>query len=129
MAKRFPKAISDKFVESYLGAALWSSNDESDESGGEPLDQNYGTEDIAEASIVKAINDCNSFIEANSGDLAKAGDDEQNGYDFWLTRNGHGAGFWDRGYDKGVGKRLSDASEAFGQLNPVVGDDGKIYFE
>jgi hypothetical protein len=126
MAK-FPKAISDKFVEAYLETALWSSNDESDESGGEPLDKNYGTADIAEESIAKAIKDCNSFIKANGADLEEAGDDSQNGHDFWLTRNGHGAGFWDRGYEAGVSKRLTDAAHAAGSSDAYVGDDGKVY--
>ena len=38
----------EDFVDSYIEAALWSTNDESDESGGEPLDQNYDSSDIAE---------------------------------------------------------------------------------
>lgn len=32
---------SDEFVDAFFEAALWSSNDESDESGGEPMDANY----------------------------------------------------------------------------------------
>src|SRR5208282_4942052 len=31
----------DKFTQAYIVAALWSSNDNSDPSGGEPLDSNY----------------------------------------------------------------------------------------
>lgn len=34
--------------------------------------------------------------------------------DFWLTRNGHGAGFWDRGAGS-VGKRLTDAAKSYGE--------------
>lgn len=44
----------DKFTRQYLETALWSSNDESDDSGGEPFDFNYTTEDIAEESIAAA---------------------------------------------------------------------------
>lgn len=48
------------------------------------------------------------------------------GHDFWLTRNGHGAGFWDR--DLGdVGDKLSEASKAAGEVDLYVGDDGKVY--
>lgn len=45
--------------------------------------------------------------------LAVAGDGEQNGNDFWYTRNGHGVGFWDRGYEQ-TGDRLTEAAHKFG---------------
>lgn len=48
------------------------------------------------------------------------------GHDFWLTRNGHGAGFWDRGMGK-LGDRLADAARAYGSVDLYVGDDKKIY--
>lgn len=37
------------------------------------------------------------------------------GHDFALTRNGHGAGFWDRGLGE-VGERLSAAARAAGEV-------------
>ena len=49
-----------------------------------------------------------------------------NGHDFWLTRNRHGAGFWDRGLEF-VGINLTDAAHAWGEFNLYVGDDGLIY--
>ena len=45
--------------------------------------------------------------------LDKAGDDEQNGHDFWLTRRRHGAGFWDRGYGDSVGEILTKIAQMF----------------
>lgn len=38
---------------------------------------------------------------------------EQTGHDFILTANGHGTGFWDRGYDTGLGRALSDACKGY----------------
>ena len=49
------------------------------------------------------------------------------GHDFWLTRNRHGAGFWDRGYPEAIGKALTDAAHAEGSADWCVGDDGNIY--
>jgi hypothetical protein len=49
------------------------------------------------------------------------------GHDFWLTRNGHGAGFWDGEWYKEVGERLTKASKAFGEVNIYVGDGDLIY--
>ena len=39
------------------------------------------------------------------------------GHDYWLTRNGHGAGFWDRPeiYGEVNAKKLTDISESFGE--------------
>lgn len=47
---------------------------------------------------------------------------EQHGHDFALTRNHHGAGFWDRGYGD-VGDRLTEAAQAYGE-HSVLTDDG-----
>jgi hypothetical protein len=126
MAKKLPKPTSDKFLRQYLETMLWSTNDNSDESGGDPLDKNYGISDISDELLASSIKDCNAFIKMAGEKLDQAGDDEQNGHDFWLTRNGHGAGFWDRGYGP-VGDELSRMAKTFGGYDPHVGDNGKIY--
>ena len=118
-------------TENYLIAALWSSTDNTNEQGGDPLDANYSLDDIAPESVEQAEKDCLAFIAENDGDID--GDYEQAGYDFWLTRNHHGAGFWDGDWDEErngmIGQRLTEASHKFGEVNAVVGDDGKIYLE
>jgi len=48
-------------------------------------------------------------------------------HDFWLTRNGHGAGFWDGDWDDETGKRLTTISKKYVEIDLYVGDDGKIY--
>lgn len=48
------------------------------------------------------------------------------GHDLWLTRNGHGAGFWDRGAGA-VGDYLSDMARPLGEQSLYFGDDGRIY--
>lgn len=53
---------------------------------------------------------------------------EQLGHDFWLTRNGHGAGYWDRGLGE-LGDRLADAARAHGTAGLYVGDDGLVHHE
>jgi hypothetical protein len=49
------------------------------------------------------------------------------GHDFWLTRNGHGAGFWDGDLSEDVGNALTEAAKKFGECHLYVGDDGQIY--
>lgn len=120
----------DDFTRAYIEAALWSSHDESTPEGGDPLDLNYGVEDIAPESLMKIQQDCDDFRDiAPLLWLAHCGlSDYSAGHDFWLTRNHHGAGFWDRGLGK-VGDALTTLAERFGEVDFVVGDDGKIYQE
>jgi hypothetical protein len=57
---------------------------------------------------------------------AETFDDGQIGHDFWLTRNGHGAGFWDRfsdGEGEAYGRALTEAAKPYGSTNLYVGDD------
>jgi hypothetical protein len=116
----------DDFTRGYIRAALWSTNDESDESGGVPLDENYGPEDLTVEALDKMIQDCDKFQQENSELLAQAGEPARNGHDFWLTRNGHGAGFWDRGYPEAIGEALSDAARKAGEVDLYV-SRGKIH--
>ena len=41
----------DEFTRGYIDAALWSSTDNSDEGGGQPLDSNYSVNDIIKQAI------------------------------------------------------------------------------
>lgn len=118
-------STTDAFTDAYLECALWSSTDESRDDGGDPLDDNYGPDDIDNLALASAIEDCRDFQKENASDLEGL-DLEQAGHDFWLTRNRHGAGFWDRGLgDKG--ERLTKASHGYGEVCLVVGDDGKVH--
>lgn len=117
----------DTFVKQYLVTALWSSNDESTPEGGEPMDANYSIDDISFETMQQAKADCKRFLELAS-DIIYKYDIETAGHDFWLTRNGHGAGFWDGDYGDD-GDLLTEICKTFGECNPWVGDDGKIYIE
>jgi hypothetical protein len=117
----------EEMLEHYLICALWSSMDNADPSGGEPLDANYDTFDIATESRAKALEECTAFVMANAALLENISA-KQAGHDFWLTRNGHGAGFWDRGLGE-VGERLTKACKMFESKDAIIGDDNKIYFE
>ena len=115
----------DTFTEAYFTCALWSTNDESTPQGGNPLDDNYGVEDIAPDTLAAMAEDCRAFQEGHGEDIAA--DLGRAGHDFWLTRNGHGAGFWDGDWPEEVGERLTEASKAYGEFDLYVGDDGLIY--
>ncbi len=62
------------------------------------LEQPPGDADLAPLTRAEAFMACSNFRRAASEmnvDLRDC-DPEQIGHDLWLTRNGHGAGFWDR---------------------------------
>lgn len=115
------------FTDSYIETALWSTNDESNESGGVPLDRNYSQSDIDAETLAAMKRDCDEFYSAEEefwlpeeyGAGAQVGiDDERAGHDFWLTRNGHGTGFWDEeDLSEENQKHLSDASKKFGTFD------------
>ena len=115
----------------YLECALWASLDNADESGGEPLDANYGLEDFAPETLKEAAEECAQFAADAAEDLERSDASlEQVGHDFFLTRNRHGTGFWDRGdehYPADVRRRLTEAAHAWGTWEPYVGDDGRLY--
>lgn len=114
----------DDFTKAYLETAIWSSNDESDERGGKPLDANYSIEDFTVKSLRGAIEDCKAFQKDNASDLEGI-KPSQAGHDFWLTRNDHGVGFSDRGLGD-VGVRLKAACRPYGTVYLMV-YRGKIH--
>lgn len=123
------------FTQAYIAAALWSSMDNSDENtGGDPLDKNYGPNDLAPEARAKMDADCKAFYDAHGDQLTDDNCkytgcpvDEYAGHDFWLTRNHHGAGFWDGDWVEPIATQLTDAAHKFGEVDLYVGDDGQIY--
>ena len=133
MTKVYTCTDMDSFVTQYAETALWSSidftEDENDAADDRPLDKNYDICDLHSDTIREMIEDCDNFREANKELLEKAeelGQDEtQCAYDFWLTRNGHGAGFWDRGTGE-TGDKLTEACKAFGNVD-LYSHEGEVY--
>ena len=130
------QAALDAFTLAYIEAALWASNDDSTPQGGEPLDANYSIDDIDPDTLERMADDCRRFQEENAADLAlynhrQWSAAELGGHDFWLTRNGHGCGFWDRDdcLPEEAGERLTAAAEACREYYLYVGDDGVVYGE
>ena len=116
------KSTHALFLDAYIAVALWSSTDDNDV----PLDETYTTGDLSGELMDQMIEDCAAFIA--KADLP----DErftQAGHDFWLTRNGHGVGFWARPevYGEEKAQELTALAESFGPVDLYVGDDGRIY--
>jgi len=118
-----------QFVDHYIQAALWSSVDDHDR----PLDDhNY---ELAEETKRKLYDHCVEFLKVANDEIISNRENfpsakimyQQAGHDFWLTRCGHGVGFWDRPEFWGENETLSDISEKFGNVDLYIGDDNLIY--
>ena len=110
--------VEYEILESYLEAAIWT---EEEEVG--PASIN----DISDESREDANKDVLKFMSI-AGALLNDIEPSQIGHDLWLTRNGHGAGFWDRGLGD-VGDKLSDIARNMGEKSLYRGDDGKIHID
>ncbi len=121
----------DDFTQAYFEAALFSSNDDNDY----PMDRNYDISDFSPETKQKMIEDCETFQTENAPLLVddniisgRWDADQLGGHDFWLTRNGHGAGFWEKSdWDEEAGKKLTEAAKKFGEFDLYIGDDGTIW--
>lgn len=115
----------DDFTAAYIEAALWASSATNDKTGEEYESlEKFDFDAIDQGTLDRMAADCAKFQAENAADLALAADlgDYRNreytpaaraGHDFFLTRCGHGVGFWDRDLGE-VGERLSAAAEKFG---------------
>ncbi len=137
----------DTFTTAYIEAALWSTSaelgrcaackndavqaqgDHCATCGGDVRgtdrslqDMDFGFGDIAPETLAVMVADCAKFQAEN--DLSECGDG-QAGHDFWLTRNGHGAGFWDGDWPE-TGDALTEAAKAYGEVCLYVGDDMQV---
>lgn len=116
------------FVSAYITTMLWSTA--GTDSNGEEFDDLLSFE-LSPETLEQVKVDCFKFYEDNFITLsyldAKGKHSfELSGHDFWLTRAGHGAGFWDRGLGI-AGEVLTEASKKFKEVTPYIGDDGLIY--
>ncbi len=91
--------------------------------------ESFSREDIDPNSLIQAYLDIKKFI-TTAGSLAitealEANDRFQLGMDFWLTRNRHGAGFFDHSYDN---EQQLTTAQNLKEVDLYIGDDHKLHF-
>ncbi len=117
----------NRMLNQYIATMFWASSDDV-----EYLDSLYDFSDLSEEALTASKKDLEEFVK-KAGSLVDGLDDTDIAHDFWLTRNGHGVGFWDRKYsdeidpEGNLGDRLTEIAKTFKEVHPYVGDDGKIY--
>lgn len=106
----------------YLSAALWTSDGDDER----PLESQYSLTDLTFETIINAEKVCTAFAAANADTIESAGlTQAQVGHDLWLTRNGHGAGFWDRDIGE-AGTLLTTACEFLGEVYAIETGNGQV---
>lgn len=108
----------DTMVEAYLTAAEWTAPDENGMERDLPGGEFRPTAGRDTKTVADARKDCADFV-TEAGPLLSEWTADQAGHDFWLTRNGHGTGFWDRGLGA-VGDVLTDIAQSFGSEDAYV---------
>lgn len=116
----------EAFFDAYVECAFWSSrvNNCIPEEDPTPLDEFFEPADLTDEARASLLADCRDFLISNR-DLIGDLDMSQCGHDFWLSRNGHGTGFWDRGTGK-QGDDLHAAAKVYGSVDFWITVDGKI---
>jgi len=118
-------------VGSYLETALWTEGDESndEEEENELADKSiYDFSDIAKFKAkyeIEWFTDTVCYIYPNAFSSVS---NTSIGHDLWLSRNGHGAGFFDRYYEEDIKDLLMYLSRLLGQINLEVVDDKVEFF-
>ena len=116
----------DEFTRGFIEAALSMVPDDE----GKAHNKSYDIADIVPSTLREMVDDCKDFQESNVADLEeyreRGRSDTDAGYDFFLTRNGHGAGFWAPRLGA-LGERLTKAAKVYGSFDLYVGENGKLY--
>jgi hypothetical protein len=126
----------DPMARQYVATALWSTTDGTTPDGGDPLDRRYTGTDIEYQSLARMVADCDAFRDLVAAELPfvlAECDEADLGHDLWLTRAGHGAGFWDGAYawlDReglNVGEMLTRLCKRLPARSLYVGDEACIH--
>ncbi len=92
----------ESFYQGYVACLLWT----------EGVDAGNSL-DLTESLRRESHTDCRNFFRDYAPLFGT--NYEQAGHDFWLSRNGHGTGFFDRDYD-GFENQLQEAARRYGSV-------------
>ena len=128
----------DEFIKGYIGAALWTGVERKDDDPEKDRDKYYDAtpDDLTDETRETMETDCLKFLsmtgvkdsitDDNFTGRADGTIESRAGHDFWLTRNGHGAGFWDGDWTDAADKVLTPAAKGFGECNLFLQDDDSV---
>ena len=108
------------FIDGYAETLVWQSTDDD----GEPIGRTRTVVDaLSPDAWASILADCGGFLTEALPLIRTAAATgysyEQAGHDFALTRNRHGAGYWDRGLGE-TGDMLTQLAHPFGESSVYV---------
>lgn len=112
----------NKFTMGYIEALFWT-EETYPEFEGKEIDLGM----LSTEAKDKIEHDCKSFIDRCIEKEIFLQDSPLAGHDFWLTRNGHGTGFWAGDWNQPLGEVLTTLSHEFKETSLYLGDDGLLY--
>jgi hypothetical protein len=108
-------------VNGFTACALWLTTDDDDNY------DTYDSDDLSPEAVARIREHCADFVRNWRNVWKRAGmSDDDAGHNLYLTQNGHGTGFWDRGLGE-LGEQLTRACKPYGTFDLYAGDDGKLY--
>lgn len=138
------KSDFPEFFQAYLVAALWSSTigegseAEPGERDGDPFDKHFSTSDFTDEALETLRAHAFSFWcrmwyyidheKAPASSYTAPRNATQAGHDFWLTQNGHGAGFWDGDWPT-YGEQLTKLAKCYPEINLCITPENQVGIE
>ena len=123
VVERLP-AITERDVAFFL-AGYWDCVDfTARDSEGEPIDAS-ARHDLPAETVAELEETATDFLRAQWMWLHSCDNLSNAGHDFHLTRNRHGAGFWDGDWGE-LGDRLTEAAHTYGSCEVFQLDDGEL---
>jgi hypothetical protein len=116
--------VLSPFTQGFIEAMYWAGLPEGEDQFGRKYAA-LGLVELDYSALCKVMEDCKAFEERAA--LLIDGRHRTAGNDFYLTRNGHGCGFWDGGWPEPQASELAALAETFGEFDLYVGDDRKIH--
>lgn len=118
------------FAQGYIMAAFWTT----DETPGQGEYSTGGRPEVlysklSDEALKAMLADCEQFTKEHGELLEASGiEDGRAGHCFWLSRCGHGSGFFDEGtISSSCQDHLQEAARKAGNRDLYFGDDGQLY--
>lgn len=128
---------TEQILQGYLECALWASSDYDVDGNltNESMDDLFEPDDFSPEAVMDIQADIANFVllvlkdkkigREGLREYLRTQSSSQLGHDLFLTRNGHGAGFWDRGL-KDLGDLLTGHAKSMGSQD-VYSLNGEVH--
>jgi hypothetical protein len=111
----------NKILNSYLETAIWAEESDENDLQGKTI---HEIDKNSKANSAIEIYQFLQKAQQEASDELNTYDEEAIGHNLWLSRNGHGAGFFDDNNDK-----LQNLARNMKPVDIYLGNDNKIYID